>query len=45
MKAHYLAPLLALALPLAAQTEAPPKSDAPTNTEKLWHIKTSGIGG
>ena len=44
MRTHQLACLMALALPLAAQTEASP--DAPAlKTEKLWQIKTSGIGG
>jgi invasion protein IalB len=45
MRMHHFASLLALALPLAAQTEAPQTPAKAEKTEKLWRINCSGIGG
>ena len=46
MKLHHFASLLAMALPLTAQTEAPKDIPAKTeNTQTLWQINCSGIGG
>lgn len=43
IKASALLVAAAFALPALAQTEAAPRADA--NTQKLWKIEASGIGG
>jgi hypothetical protein len=45
IKASALLVAAAFALPALAQTEAQPAAKADANTQKLWKIETSGIGG
>lgn len=44
MRKHALLAALAFALPAVAQTEGQDAEKA-ANTEKLWQIECSGIGG
>ena len=45
MHMRSFAAMLALALPIAAQTEPGKPAEPAVKTEKLWHIEATGLGG